>query len=201
MYSSSPVRELILGGQKSGKSARAERLAAAWLAASPAHTARFLATAQAHDEEMHARIARHRADRAARVPSMQTFEVPLLLADAIAAHSTPQTLLVVDCLSLWLTNCLMPYTAPESNSTITAIKNAVVVDCNAFITTLIGAIKAAKGPVVLVSNEIGLGVIPLGREVREFVDTLGQLNQAVAQVCERVSFMAAGLQIPLKAPA
>lgn len=199
MYGRSPVRELILGGQKSGKSARAERLAAVWLAASPAHSARFLATAQAHDDEMHARIARHRADRAARLPSVQTVEVPLLLADAIAAHSMPQTLLVVDCLTLWLTNCLMPYTVTESNSNITTIKNAVVADCSDFITKLIGAIKAAKGPVVLVSNEIGLGVIPMGREVREFVDALGQLNQAVAQVCERVSFMAAGLQIPLKA--
>ena len=100
--------ELILGGQKSGKTARAETLAAAWLDASPGHEAVYIATAQAWDEEMRERIARHRRDRAQRVPRMRTVEEPLALARAIGAHSQPGTLVVVDCLTLWLTALLMP---------------------------------------------------------------------------------------------
>jgi adenosylcobinamide kinase/adenosylcobinamide-phosphate guanylyltransferase len=100
--------ELILGGQKSGKSRRAEALAAAWLAANPGHRALLIATAQAHDEEMRQRIARHQSDRAARVPRMQTLEEPRDLAGALAQHSAPDTLIVVDCLTLWLTQWAMP---------------------------------------------------------------------------------------------
>lgn len=100
--------ELILGGQKSGKSRRAERLAQAWLEGGNTHQAVLIATAQPWDEEMQARIARHQADRAVRVPGMRTLEEPRQLAQAIRAHSRPDTLLVVDCLTLWLTNWLMP---------------------------------------------------------------------------------------------
>jgi adenosylcobinamide kinase/adenosylcobinamide-phosphate guanylyltransferase len=100
--------ELILGGQKSGKSRRAELLARQWLGQGADHRAVLIATAQPWDDEMRERIARHQADRAERVPGMATVEEPLALAQAIAQHSTPQTLLVVDCLTLWLTNCIMP---------------------------------------------------------------------------------------------
>ncbi|HEX3138439.1 MAG TPA: bifunctional adenosylcobinamide kinase/adenosylcobinamide-phosphate guanylyltransferase, partial [Rhizobacter sp.] len=99
--------ELILGGQRSGKSRCAEQRAAAWLA-QPGHSAVLLATALAHDDEMRERIARHRADRARRVPALQAEEVPLALAEALRAWSTPQRLVVVDCLTLWVTNLLMP---------------------------------------------------------------------------------------------
>lgn len=191
--------ELIIGGQKSGKSARAEKLAAQWLAMSPTHTAVLVATAQAHDAEMHARIARHRADRAARVPAMCTVEEPLNLADALAQHSTPQTLLVVDCLTLWLTNQLFAYTAPEAPSAQNNAPNRPVsTDNNAQAALLLIAIKSATGPVVIVSNEIGLGVIPMGSDVRAYVDALGRLNQDVANVCHRVTLMAAGLPLFLK---
>lgn len=191
--------ELIVGGQKSGKSARAEKLAAQWLAASPTHTAVLVATAQAHDAEMHARIARHRADRAARVPAMCTVEEPLNLADALAQHSTPQTLLVVDCLTLWLTNQLFAYTAPEAPSAQNNAPNRPVsTDNTAQAALLLIAIKSATGPVVIVSNEIGLGVIPMGRDVRAYVDALGRLNQDVAHVCQRVTLMATGLPLFLK---
>lgn len=183
--------ELVLGGQKSGKSARAERLAQAWLGRSPSHRAILIATAEAADEEMRARIARHRRERAARVPALQTLEEPLRLAAAIAAHSRPDTLLVVDCLTLWLTNLLMPASGCASN-------RATAVDAQEQTALLLGAIRAAAGPLVLVSNEIGLGVIPLGPGVRAFVDALGQLNQRVAQVCARVTLMAAGLPLTLK---
>lgn len=182
--------ELILGGQKSGKSRRAELLAREWLAQSAAHQAVLLATAQPWDAEMRARIARHQADRAARVPGMRTCEEPLDLAGALARASTPDTLVVVDCLTLWLTNCLMP----AENS-----QNMPLAPANTGQTaSLLIAIEEAPGPVVLVGNEIGLGVIPLGAEVRAFVDALGQLNQAVAQVCQRVTLMAAGLPLTLK---
>ncbi len=182
--------ELILGGQKSGKSRRAEMRAGQWLAASPSHQAVLIATAQPWDDEMRLRIARHQTDRAERVPGLRTVEEPLQLAQAIGQHSAPATLLVVDCLTLWLTNLLMPVDCER--------KQPVALMEQAQTTMLIEAISRAPGPVVLVGNEIGLGVIPLGREVRAFVDALGLLNQRVAAQCERVTLMAAGLPLTLK---
>ena len=176
--------ELILGGQKSGKTARAERLAAAWLACSPSHQAVYLATACAADAEMRERIDRHRRDRALRVPAMRTVEAARDLPQALAEQSRPGTLVVVDCLTLWLTAWLMP--ADGSPGEPPPVES------------LLQALRAARGPVVLVSNEIGLGVIPLGRQVRAFVDALGTLNQQVAQACSRVTLMAAGLPLVLK---
>jgi adenosylcobinamide kinase/adenosylcobinamide-phosphate guanylyltransferase len=182
--------ELILGGQRSGKSRRGEQLATAWLGRSPAHQAVFIATAQAHDDEMRARIARHRADRAARVPGMSTVEAPLALAQAISQHSAPHTLVLVDCLTLWLTHWMMPVDGMAHGAT----------DIDAATDALLHALDTATGPVALIGNEIGLGVIPLGRETRAFVDALGILNQRVAAACGRVTLMAAGLPLTLKAP-
>ena len=192
--------EFILGGQKSGKSRRAELLARDWLAQSTGHKAVLIATAQAWDEEMGERIARHQADRAQRVPGMSTLEEPLALAEAISLCSAPQTLVVVDCLTLWLTNLLMPASSIESadNRAKTASKEVAGRFVQAQQALLLSAIQKAVGPVVLVGNEIGLGVIPLGREVRAFVDALGCLNQEVADVCERVTLMAAGQSLVLK---
>ena len=183
--------ELILGGQKSGKSRRAELLALSWLARSPAHQAVLIATAQPWDEEMRERIARHQQDRAERVPGMRTVEEPVHLAEALARCSQPQTLVVVDCLTLWLTNLLMPVENHEQDK-------PRALDSRAQIDMVLSAIENAQGPVVLVGNEIGLGVIPLGRETRAFVDALGLLNQSVAQVCERATLMVAGLPLTLK---
>ena len=183
--------ELILGGQKSGKSRRAEQLASAWLAQSPQHRAVLLATAQAGDDEMRERIVRHQQDRAARVPDLLTIEEPLALAEAIAQHGNTQTLVLVDCLTLWLTNYLFPDENLDSNPPLAH-------ELPAQAATVLIAIENSPGPVVLVSNEIGLGIIPMGRPTREFVDTLGRLNQDMAQVCERVTFMAAGLPLTLK---
>jgi len=185
--------ELILGGQKSGKSRRAEQLAADWLVASPAHRAVFIATAQPWDDEMRARIARHQSDRAERVPGMATVEEPLRLAEAIAQHSRADTLVVVDCLTLWLTNLLMPAGFEE--------KGPAAQELSAPVAIFLEAVTQAPGPLVLVGNEIGLGVIPLGREVRAFVDALGSLNQQVAQRCPRVTLMVAGLPLSLKGAA
>lgn len=179
----------ILGGQRSGKSRRAEELARQWLAADPARHAVLIATGQAWDDEMRERIARHQADRAVRVPGMATVEEPLALADALQRHGDANTLIVVDCLTLWLTNLMMPADPQQ------ACDEAAVIAAG---DALCAAIAAAPGPVVLVGNEIGLGVIPMGREVRQFVDALGRLNQSVAAACERVTLMAAGLPLTLK---
>lgn len=184
--------ELILGGQKSGKSRRAESLARDWLAQSSTHRAVFIATAQPWDDEMRLRIARHQVDRAARVPGMATVEEPLALAEKINGLSQADTLLVVDCLTLWLTNWLMPVEplVRSQGETTNSICEPTAM--------LLDAIAKAPGPVVLVGNEIGMGVIPMGAEVRGFVDALGQLNQQVAQKCQRVTLMAAGLPLTLK---
>ncbi len=196
--------ELILGGQRSGKSRRAELLARDWLAQSPGHKAVMIATATAWDDEMVARIARHQQDRAERVPGMLTVEEPVDLGEAIQTHSSPQTLVVVDCLTLWLTNLLMPHenaenSAENAQNSLENVPNmAIGQQIRAQQATLLIAIKNAPGPVVLVGNEIGLGVVPMGRETREFVDALGRLNQDVAATCERVTFMAAGLALTLK---
>jgi adenosylcobinamide kinase/adenosylcobinamide-phosphate guanylyltransferase len=185
-------RELILGGQKSGKSRRAESLAAAWLAAAPAHRAVLIATAQAHDDEMRARIARHQRERAARVPGLATREAPHQLPAAIAQAGGAETLRVVDCLTLWLTQQLMPLDQDLKPNcpTGTASQSPAAM--------LLESVEQCPGPLVLVGNEIGLGVIPLGREVRAFVDALGMLNQQAAAVCERVTLMVAGLPLVLK---
>jgi adenosylcobinamide kinase / adenosylcobinamide-phosphate guanylyltransferase len=180
--------ELILGGQKSGKSRRAETLAQTWLNGGAAKRAVLIATGQPWDEEMRERIARHQKERAERVPGLLTLEEPLQLSATLRQTSTADTLLVVDCLTLWLTNWMMP--ASGETALPQALETAVDELCD--------AVACVPGPVVLVGNEIGLGVIPLGREVRAFVDTLGRLNQRVAQVCSRVTLMAAGLPLILK---
>ncbi len=179
--------ELILGGQKSGKSRRAEQRAAEWLA-TPGRTALLLATALPGDDEMRERIARHRADRARRVPGLVTQEVPRELAAAIRAQAAPQCLLLVDCLTLWLTNLLMPLHGPA----LTAAQ------WDAEHEALVAAVRGTRGPLVLVSNEIGLGVSPPSREARRFVDALGGLHQSLAGLCPQVTLMVAGIAWPLK---
>jgi adenosylcobinamide kinase/adenosylcobinamide-phosphate guanylyltransferase len=153
---------------------------------------------------------------------MVTVEEPLALAKAIVQHSRPNTLLVVDCLTLWLTNLRMPMgkdhadcpggwaaerfapcpppalrapPLPAQNAQPPSLLDPVEIGQ---IAMFLGAIDAATGPIVLVGNEIGLGVIPTGTEVRAFVDALGRLNQDVAAVCQRVTLMAAGLPLTLK---
>lgn len=189
--------ELILGGQKSGKSRRAELLAREWLAQSPQHRALLIATAEPWDAEMRERIARHQRDRAERVPGLATLEAPRELAGALARHGSADTLIVVDCLTLWLTAWLMP----AGHDALDFKQNTMQADeWQAQSALFFEAIRQTPGPVVLVGNEIGLGVIPMGREVRAFVDALGLLNQRAAQACERVTLMAAGLPLTLKAP-
>ncbi len=180
--------ELILGGQKSGKSRAAELLARQWLARSTEHRASLIATGTAWDDEMRERIAHHQRDRAERVPGLATLEEPRAIAELINTQSSAQHLLIVDCLTLWLTNWLMPAEDAGVSRRDWARQSEQFVQ----------ALKNAPGPVILVGNEIGLGVIPMGREVRAFVDALGSLNQQAANACSRVTLMVAGQALRLK---
>jgi adenosylcobinamide kinase/adenosylcobinamide-phosphate guanylyltransferase len=185
------VRELILGGQKSGKSRAAEMRACRWLQ-TPGHEAVLIATAQAGDAEMAARIARHRADRAVRAPGLLTHEEPHALAAAMAHWSAAHRLVVVDCLTLWLTQMALPLHGTPATPTLMEAESR----------QLAAALAGATGPVVLVSNEIGFGVAPLSGASRRFIDALGMLHQALAACCEQVTLMVAGCEWPVKrAPA
>ena len=180
--------ELVLGGQRSGKSRRAENLAMQWLAAGPQRQAVLVATAYAGDAEMQQRIVQHQLDRARRVPRLLAVEEPLHLPAALKQHSTPNTLLVVDCLTLWLVNWLMP--PPGVPTPVEGFHHNVE--------QLVHTLHSLPGPVVLVSNEIGLGVVPMGKEVRHYVDELGRLNQTMADACERLTLMVAGHALYVK---
>lgn len=181
------MHTLILGGQRSGKSRCAEQRAAAWLQEAD-HQATLVATAQAGDAEMHERIQRHRLDRSARAPRLATLELQGELAPALQAISSPTHLLVVDCLTLWLTHLLMPlHGAAASGAEVQRQLQA-----------LCAVLRILPGPVVLVSNEIGSGLSPLSSEVRAFVDALGRLHQEVAAVCDGLSLMVAGVELPVK---
>lgn len=180
------MHELILGGARSGKSRAAEQRAANWLAGAQGRSATLIATALAADDEMAARIARHRADRASRLPALATVEATAALAEAIHQHGRPGRLLVVDCLTLWLTQCLLP---PPGQA---------AADWPAARAGLLQALHQSPSPLVLVSNEIGLGVLPLAREARACIDELGRLHQDVAARCSRVTLMVAGCALAVK---
>lgn len=167
---------LVLGGVRSGKSAYAETRALA-LRKAPKR-ALYLATAEPGDGEMTARIAAHRARRGS---AWATIEEPRDLAGAIATHAAPGAPILVDCLTLWLSN-LMHGRA----------------DIDAETEKLCAALARVKGPVVLVSNEVGLGIVPDNGLAREFRDHAGRLHQRVAQVARDVVFVAAGLPLALK---
>lgn len=180
------MHELILGGARSGKSRTAEARAATWLQAQPQRGATLVATALAGDIEMAERIARHRADRAARLPTLHTVEAPSQLGTVLQGLADPRHLLVVDCLTLWLTQCLSP--PPGAAARDWPVEQAA----------LLTALRDSVSPVVLVSNEIGLGVMPMSREARACVDALGLLHQAVAVHCSRVTLMVAGCELSVK---
>lgn len=182
------AHELILGGARSGKSRTAEQRAATWLATDTAHRATLIATALPGDDEMAQRIKRHRADRVSRVPALACVEEPRALGDTIQRLSSPGHLLVVDCLTLWLTQCLMPPSGALMQADAWPHHQAA----------LIKAMCDSVSPLVLVSNEIGLGVMPVSREARACVDALGHLHQAVAAHCARVTLMVAGCELHVK---
>lgn len=174
VHSSGAAVTLVLGGARSGKSAFAEALARE-------HERRvYVATAERVDEEMSRRIAAHRARRG---EGWSTVEAPLALAEAIRRESAPQSCLLVDCLTVWLGNLV------HHGRCVDEARDA-----------LLASLSAAAGPVVLVANEVGLGIVPDNAMAREFRDRAGRLNQAVAAVASRVYFVAAGLPLALKEP-
>lgn len=180
------TRTLILGGARSGKSAHAERLAIA-----SGREVVVIATARADDSEMALRIAHHRRQRPA---AWATVEEPLALGDALLQWSTPERLVLVDCLTLWLSNLLFSEVQdfPE-------VGRITPPDCFAVQRErFLQALEAVTGDVVLVSNEVGLGVVPFGAVTRWFADEAGRLNQAVAARCERAVLVVAGLPLALK---
>ncbi|MBN8944524.1 MAG: bifunctional adenosylcobinamide kinase/adenosylcobinamide-phosphate guanylyltransferase [Rhizobiales bacterium] len=170
----SPTRSvtLVLGGARSGKSRHAEGLIEAhpapWL---------YVATAQAYDDEMRARIAEHRARRG---EGWQTVDAPVDLAGAIASAPAGMPILV-DCLTLWLTNLLL------AEADIPAARAALAAAC-----------RQAKGQLVLVSNEVGLGIVPDNALARRFRDEAGRLHQELAADANHVVFMVAGLPMIVK---
>jgi adenosylcobinamide kinase / adenosylcobinamide-phosphate guanylyltransferase len=189
-------RELILGGQKSGKSRAAETRAARWLA-EPGHEALLVATARAGDAEMTERIARHREERCVRLPNLKTLEPgepPIeTLPLALTVWSQPHRLVVVDCLTLWLTQILMPLDGAAREA-----ESLAAPDAKTAIQALLSAAQSAPGPLVFVSNEIGMGVSPLSSEARRFIDTLGTVHQTLAAVCDRVTLMVAGCELAVR---
>lgn len=175
---------LILGGARSGKSAYAEKLASA-----SELPVTYIATAQVYDDEFAKRIAHHQARRPAH---WRLVEAPFGLANTLLAHDAPDTCVIVDCLTLWLAQCICPDCSPPEG---VARTEALWQQERA---ALLKALPTLKSQVLLVSNEVGMGIVPLGEINRQFQDEQGRLNQAVAKVAHNVSFIAAGLPLPLK---
>lgn len=163
---------LVLGGARSGKSARALALCP------PPHV--FIATAEPLDAEMTARISAHQAERG---PTWRAVEAPLDLAETVALEAAAGRHLLIDCLTLWLSNLFHHERDPERETE-----------------GLLAAVADAPGDVVMVSNEIGLGLTPMEPLSRAFRDAQGRLNQRVAAAAGRVELVAAGLPLSLKGP-
>jgi adenosylcobinamide kinase/adenosylcobinamide-phosphate guanylyltransferase len=167
--------ELILGGARSGKSRLAERLAIA-----SGLEVIYVATSQPLDEEMRERIRHHQQQRPAH---WQLVEEPLALARVLREHAAADRCLLVDCLTLWLTNLML-----HENPTRLREERQ----------QLLAMLDELPGHLILVSNETGMGVVPMGELSRRYVDEAGWLHQELAQRCDRVQFCVAGLPMLLK---
>ena len=183
------MNELIFGGARSGKSLLAERRAA-----ESGRRVIYVATAQGHDGEMARRIAHHR-DR--RPPAWGLVEEPLYLAGQLERRAAPDTCLLVDCLTLWLSNLLFAGRAAAQAEAGEAIDCPLLRHQTA---ALAAALPRLPGTIILVSNEVGWGIVPMAPVSRLFADEQGRLNQRVAAVCDAVTLVAAGLPLALKAP-
>ena len=166
---------LVLGGARSGKSGHALAMAEG-----SGLKLTYLATARAQDAEMKRRIAQHQSLRST---AWRTIEEPLALADTLVRESNSNTIILVDCLTLWLSNLF----AANRNR-------------QAEVSHLLACLAELRGPVIMVSNEVGLGIVPGNALARHFRDAQGSLNQKLAQRASLVIFMAAGLPMILKAP-
>ncbi len=181
------MNELIIGGARSGKSALAEARAGEC-----GGEVIYIATAQAHDAEMARRIAHHRQRRPA---AWECVEEPLYLADRLEKLAAPGRCLLVDCLTLWLSNLLFAGRAAAQ------AEAGEPVDCPLLYeetTALVDVLPRLCGSMILVSNEVGWGIVPMHPVSRLFADEQGRLNQRVATACDRVTLVAAGLPLRLK---
>ena len=169
---------LVLGGCRSGKSSHALQLAEGM-----GQRRVFVATCVPHDDEMQARVARHRKERS---DSWTTLEIPVDLADAITAHGPAADVMLVDCLTLWLSNLLM------QTQDVKQIRRRI--------DGLAEAVKSAACAVILVSNEVGAGIVPENRLARLYRDLAGWTNQDVAAACDRVVWTVAGIPVTIKPP-
>ena len=165
---------LVIGAARSGKSRFAERLALG-----TGLLPIYIATAEARDEEMAARVAAHRADRAGR--GWTTIEEPLELTETLAHSAFARQVVLVDCLTLWLSNLIEAGRDPDTEAS-----------------ALAAAIAGAAGPVVLVTNEVGAGIVPINALARRFADAQGRLNQKIASAVTDVILVAAGQPLRLK---
>lgn len=182
------MNQLILGGARSGKSRHAEQIAAA-----SGQRVVYVATAESRDGEMARRIAHHRERRPA---DWGCVEEPLHLAARLRELAAPDTCILVDCLTLWLSNLLFAGRAAAQ------AEAGEAVDCPLFAgqtAALIDALPQLPGRIILVSNEVGWGIVPMHPVSRLFADEQGRLNQRVAAVCDQVTLVAAGLPLTLKA--
>ncbi len=170
---------LILGGARSGKSAYAEKLAIA-----SGLPVTYIATAQVYDAEFGQRVEHHKTRRPAH---WRTIEQPFNLGGTILEVAKAGECVIVDCLTLWLAQCICPDCDRPDNLSWQNERQA-----------LLDALPQAQGLVLLVSNEVGMGIVPLGEINRQFQDEQGRLNQAIAQLANKVSFVAAGLPLSLK---
>lgn len=173
-----PGLTFVLGGARSGKSTYAQHLAesARTMGNSPLDLV-LLATAEAGDEEMAERIARHKAERG---PRWRAIETPIALSAALRKHSGPDRVILVDCITFWLSNLMHA-------------GHDVDQACHELLATL----THTGGPVILISNEVGMGIVPDNPLAREFRDHAGRIHQRIAAVAHRVVFMVAGLALPL----
>ncbi len=170
---------LILGGARSGKSAYAEQLAKdSELAVT------YVATAQIYDDEFAQRVEHHKNRRP---KEWKIIESPFQLADTLLANDKADQCIIVDCLTLWLAQCICPDC--ESPETIDWAQERE---------SLLATLPTLKSRILLVSNEVGMGIVPLGEINRQFQDEQGRLNQAVANIVNQVTFVAAGLPLKLK---
>lgn len=174
----------ILGGMRSGKSHHAQQLAAQ--SELQGLQVVVLATALAADAEMGARIERHRADRPAHWHTVEVAPTQSGLAEAIRAHAADDVCLLIDCLTLWVSQLVCP---PPGVAAVCA---------EAAADAALRALAEAPGRAIVVSNEIGLGVVPMDAGTRQVVDELGRLHQRLAAQAQRVSWMVAGLAVSIK---
>lgn len=180
---------LVLGGARSGKSHHAEQLALQC-----AGPVTYVATAGEGDEEMQLRVALHRARRPA---NWGLVEEPVHLAEALYTHAQHGGCVLVDCMTLWLNNLLFSEHHEYPETGLVTPPEAWTAEIDALLT----ALPLLPGEVILVSNEIGLGVVPMGAVTRFYVDELGRLNQRLAALADNVHLLVAGIPMVVKGPA